>query len=156
MHVKLQRHIANVFIMCRISGSNGGEHDVCLLPTCDYLHTIFKFKFLNDIYKSAYFPLQNRIIIFWLKTQHTTVSKAILMSSNCIIRYHYYLSSCYLFHECPNSEHHFFGIFHIYCWIVLHPKRVTYYIIIVLFIPNGTTHAVVPNQEVLSILMHLY
>jgi hypothetical protein len=50
----------------------------------------------------------------------------------------------------------FFGIFHIYSWIVLHPKHVTYYITIVLFVPNGMTHAVVPNQEVLSILMHLY
>jgi hypothetical protein len=49
-----------------------------------------------------------------------------------------------------------FGIFHTYCWIVLHPKHTTYYIIIVLLVANGMTHAVVPNLEVLSILMHLY
>jgi len=32
----------------------------------------------------------------------------------------------------------------------------TYYIIIILLVPNGMTHAAVPNHEFLSILMHLY
>jgi len=66
------------------------------------------------------------------------------------------MSLCYLFHECPKSEHNFLAFFTSPVGLYFIPKHMIYYIIIVLLVPNGMTHAVVPNQEVLSILMHLY